>query len=211
MDLPRDLDEYIRESIQNTVGLPVPAKTLELKLLASEQSRHRLQDQIFLLQDRLKEKDGRIEQCRAEASMSARALRKQIEENGKLVSQCSYLVSLNGKWERQCMLYERDREALMKFGNEADERAKKAEIRARKAEEKLRSVADELSKNAEISAIEADENLRNLAEELKHYKHEYEMAMASETKGLEEMRVLRQRIDEIGKEKYVYKGPFAEM
>ncbi|KAL5983176.1 hypothetical protein ACLOJK_017259 [Asimina triloba] len=180
MDLPPDLDDYIHQSIQNTVGLPVPTKTLGLKLLASEQSRHRLQDQIFLLQDRLKDKDERIERLRAEASMSALALRKQIEDNQRLAGECTYLESQNTKWERECTLYERDRDALMEFGNDADERAKAAEIRA----------------------MEAEENLRSLAEELKYYEHEFKMAMAREEKAVEEMRVLRQQIDEVGNERF---------
>lgn len=64
MDLPLETDEYIRESIENSLGLPVSVKTLRLKLLASEDERRRLQDRIFLLQDLLSGADRRLEQYR---------------------------------------------------------------------------------------------------------------------------------------------------
>ncbi|XP_058098103.1 uncharacterized protein LOC131243057 [Magnolia sinica] len=175
MDLPSNLDLYIHESIQHSVGLPVSSKTLELKLLASEDSRHRLQDRIFLLQDHLKEKDERIERSRAEASLNAQALRKYIEENQRLAAECTELLSQCAKGERECSLYERDREALMEFGNDADERAKLAEIHA----------------------LEAEENSRRLAEELENYKHECQMLLSNEAKAIEELCTLRQRIGEL--------------
>lgn len=64
MDLPQETDDYIRESIEHSLGLPVSTKTLQLKLLAADDDRHRLQDQIFLLQDRLKESQKRVDQYR---------------------------------------------------------------------------------------------------------------------------------------------------
>lgn len=57
-----ETDEYIRESIENSLGLPISDKNLRLKLLASEDARHRLQDQIFVLEEILKEADKRVEQ-----------------------------------------------------------------------------------------------------------------------------------------------------
>ena len=64
MDIAQETDDYIRESIQQSLGLPVSSKTLQLKLLASQDDRHRLQDQIFLLQDQLKESQKRVDQYR---------------------------------------------------------------------------------------------------------------------------------------------------
>ncbi|OVA03627.1 hypothetical protein BVC80_1659g9 [Macleaya cordata] len=155
MDIPQDLDDYIKESIDYTLGLPVSSKTLELKLQASEDARRRLQDQYFLLHSRLKEKDEIIERSRSESSMNAQALKRFIEENQKLALECANLLTQCSRWEKECSLYDHDREALMEFGNEADERAKEAEIRV----------------------VEVENDLRRLSEELEFYKHECDMRM----------------------------------
>ena len=69
----------------------------------------------------------------AKASINAVALK----ENQKLATECSNLLATCNKWKRECSLYDHDREALMDFANEADERAKEAEVRNRDlAEEK---------------------------------------------------------------------------
>jgi hypothetical protein len=77
--------------------------------------------------------------------MNAQALKKFVEENQKLATECANLLS-------QCS-YDHDREALMDFGNEADQRAKEAEIR--------------------VHELEGD--VRRLSDELQFYKHEYDM------------------------------------
>lgn len=64
MDLSQELDDYIRESIDYSLGLPVPTQTLELKLQASEEAQRRLRDQYLYLRSRLKEKDEIIERAR---------------------------------------------------------------------------------------------------------------------------------------------------
>ena len=64
MDLSQELDDYIKESIDYSIGLPVSTQTLELKLRASEEARNRLRDQYSYLQMRLKEKDEAIERTR---------------------------------------------------------------------------------------------------------------------------------------------------
>lgn len=69
--------------------------------------------------------------------MNAQALKKFIEENQRLGSECSKLLIERQKLEQECSLYDRDREALMEFGNEADERAKEAELRVQQLEEEL--------------------------------------------------------------------------
>ena len=76
--------------------------------------------------------------------MNAQALKKFVEENHKLALECANLLSQCNKWERECSLYDRDREALMDFGNEADERAKEAEIRVCELEEEVRKLSEEL-------------------------------------------------------------------
>lgn len=64
MDLPQDIDEYIKESIEHTLGLPVSRHTLEMKLSASEEACHRLRQQCLFLQSRLKERDDVIDRTR---------------------------------------------------------------------------------------------------------------------------------------------------
>ncbi|XP_024024374.1 centlein [Morus notabilis] len=144
MELPQEIDDYIKESIQHTLGLPVSRSTLELKLQASEEAQSRLRDQCLLLHSRLKEKDQAIERARAESSMSALALKKFVEENQKLASECAHLLNQCNKLEKECSLYDNDREALMDFGNEADQRAKEAELRVQELEEEVRGLSDEL-------------------------------------------------------------------
>ncbi|KAF9624746.1 hypothetical protein IFM89_013284 [Coptis chinensis] len=87
IDLPQEIDEFIKESIDFSLGLPISTNTLELKLRASEQARKCLQDQYFLLHSRLKDKDQRIDRARSEASQSALALKKFVEENQKLATE----------------------------------------------------------------------------------------------------------------------------
>ncbi|KAA8528315.1 hypothetical protein F0562_035670 [Nyssa sinensis] len=153
MDLSREIDNYIKESIDYSLGLPVTTRTLDLKLQAYEEAQKRLRDQYLCLQARLKDKDEIIERTKAESSMNAQALKKFVEENQKLAKECANLLSQCKKWEKECSLYDHDREALMDFGNEADQRAKEAEIRVR----------------------ELEEELRRLSEEMQFYKHQCEM------------------------------------
>ncbi|KAI9106860.1 hypothetical protein K1719_022388 [Acacia pycnantha] len=153
MDLPRDIDLYLKESIDDSLGLPVSLLTLESKLRASEESQRLLRQQRLCLLSKLKEKDQIIDRIKSEATMNAQALKKFVEENQKLASECANLLSQCHKWERECSLYDRDREALMEFGNEADERAKEAEFRAQQLEEEL----------------------GKLFQEFQYYKHEYNM------------------------------------
>ncbi|XP_028071999.1 uncharacterized protein LOC114274306 [Camellia sinensis] len=142
MDLSQEIDDYIKESIEYSLGLPVSTHTLESKLQASQEARERLRDQNCYLQMRIKEKDDVIERARAESSMNALALKKFVEENQKLAMECSNLLSQCTRWEKECSLYDRDREVLMDFANEADERAKEAETRVHEMEEELRGVKE---------------------------------------------------------------------
>lgn len=163
MDLPQDIDEYIKESIEHTLGLPVSRHTLEMKLSASEEACHRLRQQCLFLQSRLKERDDVIDRTRAESSMNAQALKKFVDENQKLAKECENLLSQCRRWENECSLYDHDREALMDFANEADDRAKEAESRVQDLEEELRSVCERqaVDSSGEGSALE-----QNLLESL---------------------------------------------
>ncbi|XP_039135478.1 uncharacterized protein LOC120272669 [Dioscorea cayenensis subsp. rotundata] len=118
MDLSPETDEYIRESIEDSVGLPIPARTLRLKLIASEDERHRLQDHIFLLGDRLEDAERRLEECRVEASMNALELRKCIEEKAAMISEHRALTEHCACLEEECLRYERDLKRLMEACDE---------------------------------------------------------------------------------------------
>ncbi|KAM0923265.1 hypothetical protein ACQ4PT_005587 [Festuca glaucescens] len=59
--LPGGADEYVRDSIRASLGLPVPDRSLRLKLLASEDLRRRLQDQVFSLEEALHAAARRID------------------------------------------------------------------------------------------------------------------------------------------------------
>ncbi|XP_038897029.1 uncharacterized protein LOC120085209 [Benincasa hispida] len=153
MDLPPEVDNYIKETIDHALGLPVSAETLELKLRVSQDAQRRLGHYCDVLQSKIKEKDQLIERSRAEATMNAQALKKFVDENRKLATECFYLSNQCEKWERECSLYDHDRDALMEFGNEADQRAREAENRVHELEEEVRRISDELQ----------------------FFKHEYEM------------------------------------
>lgn len=144
MDLPQETDDYIRESIEYSLGLPVSTRTLELKLRSSEETQRRLHDQYLYLKSKLKEKDETIERVRAESIMNAQTVKKFVEENQKLAMECVNLLSQCNKWEKECSLYDHDREALMDFGNEADNRAKEAESRVHDLEEEISKLSEEL-------------------------------------------------------------------
>ncbi|CAL0307819.1 unnamed protein product [Lupinus luteus] len=145
MDLPPQIDYYIRESIDHCLGLPVSSQTLELKLHAFQESHRQLHHQNQSLLAKLKEKDELIERTRSEATMNAQAVKRFVEENEKLVLECENLMKQCQKWEKECALYDHDREALMEFGNEADERAQEAHMRVQDLEQKLMMLELEVS------------------------------------------------------------------
>ncbi|XP_010940273.2 uncharacterized protein [Elaeis guineensis] len=149
-----ETDEYIRESIENSLGLPISDKNLRLKLLASEDARHRLQDQIFVLEERLKEAEKRVEQYKAEATMNAQGLRRCIEEKEIVASGYNDLVNHCAKLEKECSLYERDLERVMES---CDELAKENdELRSR-----LQDDTSIMALAAEVESLKKDkENLR---------------------------------------------------
>lgn len=82
----------------------------------------------------------------SEADMNARALKKFDAENQRLASACQKLLGKGQNLEREIALYEHDRETLMEFGNEADERERQAQSRVFELERNLLLVMDELNK-----------------------------------------------------------------
>nr|KYP52567.1 hypothetical protein KK1_025521 [Cajanus cajan] len=51
--------------------------------------------------------------------MNAQAVKRFVAENQKLAVECENLVEQCVKLEKECKLYEHNREALIEFGNEA--------------------------------------------------------------------------------------------
>ncbi|KAF3779071.1 hypothetical protein EJ110_NYTH42305 [Nymphaea thermarum] len=163
MGLSLELENYIQNSIENAVGLPVSENTLQSKLFAMEESRRVLQGQIFGLQDLVNDQNEKIERAKAshewehltrvisclqfEAAMNAQALRKSIEQNQQLNAEINDLTAQIERLNKECSLYDKDREALMEFGNDADERAREAEIRALEAEDAFRRLSEELNQS----------------------------------------------------------------
>lgn len=155
MDLPRDVDDYIKDTIDHSLGIPISIDALQKKLSAAQESQRRLREQYSSLVSRLKEKEQVIELARSESSINAQAVKKFVEENRKLSSECEDLVKQCKKWERECFLYHQDREALMDFGNESDERARESESKVRELEEQVRTMSDVMKK----SKVESEKKL----------------------------------------------------
>lgn len=160
MELPQELENYIKHSIDHTLKLSVPNESLSLKVQSLETANHLLRNQYLTLMSKLKQKEQALELAKGEANMNAQAIKKFVEENQKLAAECTNLVNQCSKLERECSLYDHDREALMEFGNEADERAKEAEIRV----------------------SELDDELKKLSEEVNYYKHQCEMLSVDSSK-----------------------------
>ncbi|KAJ6837286.1 uncharacterized protein M6B38_122095 [Iris pallida] len=154
MDLPQETDDYIKQSIDHSLGLPVSARTLQLKLHGSESERHRLQDLIFLLEERLRESQKRVDQYKAEASMNAQGLRRCVEEKEVMAAEYGSLRAHCAKLEKECVLYQRDFEKVVESFDELEKENR--ELRVRQQDD---SSISELA--AEIESLKKDkENLR---------------------------------------------------
>jgi len=136
LPLPGSAEEYVRDSIHASLGLPVSDRSLRLKLLASEDQRHRLQDHVFSLEEDLRAAQRRIDLLKvhksqrtlsalprsllirhplpllpqAEAAMNATGLRRCVEEKEAMAA--AY-ADLSDKSSKECRLYERDLERAM--------------------------------------------------------------------------------------------------
>ncbi|CAI8599096.1 unnamed protein product [Vicia faba] len=142
-------------------------KQHELRIAQESQSHLREQNLSLLL--KLNQKDKLLQRHKSEADMNTRALNKFESENQKLASACQKLLDKGNDLEKEIALYEHDREALMEFGNEADEREQQARSRV----------------------LELERNLQLVVDELKNYKHQKDlMAGSSSTFSVEEKDLL---------------------
>ncbi|ESW08281.1 hypothetical protein PHAVU_009G033700 [Phaseolus vulgaris] len=157
MDLPPAVDGCIKATIDDSLGIPMPPQTLEAKLRASQDSQWRLRECLLSLQLQLKRKDHLIGCFKFEANMNARALKKFVEENQRLAVECDKLVAQRCRLENECALYDKDREALMDFGNDADERAREAQSQV----------------------LDLQRDLLFMQNEVKKYKHHHELVHSS--------------------------------
>lgn len=65
MDIPQEVDDYIKETIEDSLGLEISTQSLQLKLRSTEEAQRRLRDQCLFLLSKLKEKDQIIERSKA--------------------------------------------------------------------------------------------------------------------------------------------------
>lgn len=70
MGISQETEDYIRESIDDCLGLQVSTHTLQMKLRVSEEDRRRLSSQYFHLQSKLKEKDEMINRAKVRICFS---------------------------------------------------------------------------------------------------------------------------------------------
>jgi len=69
-----------------------------------------------------------------------------VEENHRLALKCDKLVAQRCRLENECALYDKDREALMEFGNDADERAREAQSQVLNLQQDLLLMQNEVQK-----------------------------------------------------------------
>lgn len=165
--LPGGAEEYVRDSIHSSLGLPVPDRSLRLKLLASEEQRHRLQDHVFSLEEDLRAAHRRIKllkvqppadpihpslpclSVRSSTHPPTRSFLPQAESamNAAGLRRCvedkeamaAAYAELNAKCAKECDLYERDLERAMES---CDDLAREnSDLRAR------------LNQNADVSSL----------------------------------------------------------
>ncbi|QCE15911.1 centlein [Vigna unguiculata] len=146
MDLSQEVDNCIKQTIDDSLGIPVPAETLVAKLRASQDSQWRLRECLRSLKPQLERKTRLIECIKSEATMNAQALKKFVEENHRLALKCDKLVAQRCRLENECALYDKDREALMEFGNDADERAREAQSQVLNLQQDLLLMQNEVQK-----------------------------------------------------------------
>ena len=64
MELPQESDEFVKHSIDNLLGLPVPEDSLQLKIRSLESSSHILRNQYLSVLSKLKQKEQAVELAR---------------------------------------------------------------------------------------------------------------------------------------------------
>ncbi|XP_052485962.1 uncharacterized protein LOC105770539 isoform X2 [Gossypium raimondii] len=68
MGIPQEIDDYMKRTIDDSLGLPISTESLQLKLRSSEETQRRLREQYLLLLSKLKEKDQIIERSKIDSS-----------------------------------------------------------------------------------------------------------------------------------------------
>jgi hypothetical protein len=110
-ELPGGADEYVRDSIRASLGLPVPDRSLRLQLLASEDLRRRLQDHVFALEEDLHAAARRIDLLKVRPPLPATAVTpSQSHRYGRLTCGSDHPVSnaqkesaMNAEGIRRCV------------------------------------------------------------------------------------------------------------
>ena len=64
IDIPQEIDDYIKETIEDSLGLQISTQSLQLKLRSSEEAQRCLRDRCLFLLSKLKEKDQIIERSK---------------------------------------------------------------------------------------------------------------------------------------------------
>uniref|UniRef100_A0ACD5YYY3 Uncharacterized protein n=1 Tax=Avena sativa TaxID=4498 RepID=A0ACD5YYY3_AVESA len=163
--LPGGAEEYVRDSISFSLGLPVPDRSLRLKLLASEDLRRRLQDHVFALEEDLYAAARRIDLLKKESAMNAEGIRRCVEEKEAVAAARDRLAADVTRLEKEVTLYERDLERAMES---CDDLARENEdLRAR-----LKDNPDLAALNNEVQGLQRDReilktNLNKAEEEVK--------------------------------------------
>ncbi|XP_047079016.1 cytospin-A-like [Lolium rigidum] len=163
--LPGGADEYVRDSIRASLGLPVPDRSLRLQLLASEDLRRRLQDQVFSLEEDLHAAARRIDLLKKESAMNAEGIRRCVEEKEAVAAARAQVAAQAAKLDKEVTLYERDLERAMES---CDDLARENDdLRAR-----LKDAADLTALKNEVQALQRDReilktNLNKAEEEVK--------------------------------------------
>ncbi|KAJ6807648.1 uncharacterized protein M6B38_171660 [Iris pallida] len=168
--LHQEKEDYIKQSIDRSLGLAIPTTTLQLKLQNSEDDRHRLQGLVFLLQARLGQSQKRVDQYRAEAIMNAQGLKKCVEEKEAIVAEYAELRAHCSRLEKECARHQRDLDRVMES---LDEMAKEnEELQARQQDESaITALAAEVGslkkdkENLRINLLRAEEEVKVLFEE----------------------------------------------
>ncbi|XP_020572282.1 myosin-10-like [Phalaenopsis equestris] len=163
--ISKETEDYIRESIEGSAGLPISEKTLKLKLLASEEDRRLLRDQNFMLQDRLREINTRFQSCKEEARMNARGLRKCIKDKETIVAKNAEKEKYCAELEKKCMLFQRELDKYMESCGELEK--ENYELRAQ-----LQDISSLQAIFAEVQSLQKDKdmllkNLQRAEEEVK--------------------------------------------
>ncbi|KAL8261491.1 hypothetical protein R6Q59_025540 [Mikania micrantha] len=162
MDPPEDIediDDYLREMMEYTLGLPMSARTLNLKIRAAEGSIMHRREQCFALRFHLMERDRIIECIKAESSLNEHALKKHEIEHERLIVNRADLLTRCEKGENESKLHAPGSQALMNFKDQAEERRNKAESHVHHLEDETSKLSEELQFFKQKAEVDCTENV----------------------------------------------------